>query len=371
MGNKNLTQIIILILLVAGLVLLSFRRNYGGTDNLDVPDNSRLSEDLRQIVVVADGLEIPWALAFLPDESVLVTERPGRVRLIDRDGNLREQPVAVIDEVLHEGEGGLLGVAVHPDFDRNRYVYLYYTYSSEGSSTLNKVVRYRFENNALTDTRTILEGIPGAINHNGGRLRFGPDRFLYVTTGDAGEPSSAQDQSSLAGKILRLTGEGAPAPGNPFNNEVYSLGHRNPQGLAWDSEDKLWSVEHGPTAQDELNSIRPGRNYGWPVITGEGSREGMENPVLHSGDNTWAPGGAAFLNGTLYFTGLRGNALYKVDVAASPPAMEELFSGRFGRLREVVAGPDDMLYLTTSNRDGRGFTQSGDDKIIRYNPNLP
>ncbi|MBI2196668.1 PQQ-dependent sugar dehydrogenase [Candidatus Daviesbacteria bacterium] len=306
--------------------------------------------------VVAENLEIPWALAFLPDDRMLVTERPGRVRMVDQNGNITL--IATITSVKHIGEGGLLGIAVHPDFEKNRFIYLYYTFSGSGDNSLNRVARYKMENDQLVREQIIVNNIPGASNHNGGRIKFGPDRLLYITTGDAGNPSQAQDKNSLAGKILRVTHEGKV--------EVYSYGHRNPQGLAWDSSGRLWATEHGPSTKDELNAIEIGKNYGWPTIQGDEKRDGLETPVINSGSGTWAPAGAAFLNGKIYFGALRGEVLFQYDISTG--TLKEQFKGQFGRIRDVVLGPDNFLYITTSNRDGRGAVQAGDDKIIRIDP---
>lgn len=326
----------------------------------------------KTIKVVAQNLEIPWGLAFLPDRSILFTERPGRVRMVDGSGNLTL--IATIPSVKHIGEGGLLGITIHPDFANNKFVYLYYTYSSSGDNTLNKVSRFRLEEGKLVNEQVVVDSIPGAANHNGGRIKFGPDNFLYITTGDAQNPSQAQDRNSLAGKILRVTDGGKPAPGNPFNNLVYSYGHRNPQGLAWDNYGRLWETEHGSTAFDEVNVIHKGENFGWPEIRGDDGREGMQKPFAHSGNATWAPSGVAALNNKLYFAGLRGQAIYSFDI--SPKVTLEIgerkvvehFKGEFGRIRDVVLGPDNFLYITTSNKDGRGTSRAGDDKIIKIDP---
>lgn len=332
--------------------------------------------DIPQLTVIAKNLDTPWAIAFLPDRSMLITERSGRVRMIDNNGNLLAFPVAVIDDVSEIGEGGLLGIAVHPNFSTNNYVYLYYTYSSTGNATFNRVVRMTYRNNSLTDKQIILDRIPGAVNHNGGRIKFGPDGFLYVSTGDAQNPSLAQEKSSLGGKILRITDEGKPAPKNPFNSPVFSYGHRNIQGLAWSFNGELWATEHGPsggeygTGNDEINRVEMGKNYGWPIIQGEQKRAGMVTPVRNSTPSiTWAPSGAAFVKNSLFFGGLRGQALYEAVIKNNQVIdIKEHFKGQFGRIREVIVGPDSMLYITTSNRDGRGIPRLGDDRVIRINP---
>lgn len=342
-------------------------------------------EDEPVFSLVAEYLDTPWALAFLPDNSILFTERKGTVRLIDPNGNVRQQPIATISEVREIGEGGLLGIAADPDFENNHYIYVYYTYGSNNQNTSNRVVRYQFDNNALTDRKVIVDAIPGASNHDGGRIKFGPDGYLYITTGDSQEPSLAQNRSSLAGKILRVTRDGEPAPGNPFNTRVYSYGHRNPQGITWDSDERLWATEHGrsgfPSGLDELNLIEAGNNYGWPEIQGDETSSGMVTPVRHSGSMTWAPSGAAFYlpagrqvpergeNGSIFFAGLRGQGLYEAVLNGTNVAeVKKHFDGELGRIREVVLGPDGLLYITTSNHDGRGNPQANDDKILRVNP---
>jgi glucose/arabinose dehydrogenase len=344
----------------------------------DLPQANNFSsdpdEDYPLASLVADDLEIPWSLDFLPDGSIIFTERPGRVRLIDAEGGLLPEPVATIGEVAHTGEGGLLGITVHPDFEDNHFIYVYYTYR-EDSRLYNNVVRYTEENRQLADAQVIIDGIPGGGNHNGGRISFGPDGLLYITTGDAGESFLSQDLGSLAGKILRVTDEGNIPEDNPFQDSpVYTLGHRNPQGLAWDEQGRLWATEHGPAARDELNLIEAGNNYGWPEITGDDTASDMESPVIHSGMRTWAPSGAAYLNGSVFFAGLRGQSLYEVSIdpddGLDSVELQEHFNGEFGRLRDVVAGPDGNLYVLTSNQDGRGRPVSGDDRMIRVNASM-
>ncbi len=327
--------------------------------------------DIQQpaVSVVTQNLDTPWAMAILPDASLLVTERVGRVRLIYPTGQLLPNPVATITDTREIGEGGLLGIALHPDFSSNLYVYLYYTYSS----TQNRVVRMIYENQALTNREIILDNIPGAANHNGGRIKFGPDGFLYIATGDAQNPPQAQDTNALGGKILRVTDQGKPAPGNPFDNEVYSYGHRNVQGLAWDSAGQLWATEHGrsgiASGLDELNLIESGKNYGWPDIEGDETKPGMETPRKDSGpQTTWAPAGAAFAGNRLFFGGLRGQTLYEATIADNQVTnVTGHFQNEFGRIRDVIVGPDQTVYFTTSNQDGRGSPAPDDDRIIKIN----
>ncbi len=329
--------------------------------------------DTPVVSVVAEGLDTPWAMAFLPRGGALITERKGTVRLITAAGELLTSPIGQII-VREVGESGLHGIALHPDFNENSLVYLYYTYEESGSNSLNRVARFTFDGARLSNEEIIVDKIPGAPNHDGGRIKFGPDKLLYITTGDAQEPSLAQDKNSLAGKVLRVTEGGTPAPGNPFGNRVYSLGHRNPQGIVWDNNGTLWETEHGPSGaesgNDEFNKIEPGKNYGWPDIRGRETKAGMVVPILESGrSDTWAPAALAYINGKFYFAGLRGSALYEVsEVTSANPKFRVLFKGEYGRLREVIAGPDGMLYVTTSNRDGRGIPKVGDDKVLRINP---
>ncbi|MCH7828524.1 PQQ-dependent sugar dehydrogenase [Patescibacteria group bacterium] len=321
------------------------------------------------IAMIAQGLTIPWEVAFLPNKDILVTQRSGELLLLGEDA------VYEIEGVAHVGEGGLLGMALHPDFETSRWLYLYLTTQTE-QGLENRVERYRFEENKLSERTLLLSGIPGARFHDGGRIEFGPDGMLYITTGDAGNPDSAQDIHSLSGKILRLNDDGSIPDDNPFLNEVYSYGHRNPQGLTWDNKGRLWSTEHGRSGLqpgqsgfDELNLIEKGKNYGWPVIQGGETKEGMEAPFVHSGaDFTWAPGDVEYIKGNFFFGGLRGEALYQVT--KNSKELKAHFFKEFGRIRAVRLAPDGMLYITTSNQDGRGRPKEGDDKIIRLDPSL-
>ncbi len=366
-----ITIIAVIVVVLAGFLWWNFRANrvadLPSVPPATAPPAGDQTPDIPLAASLAQKLEIPWALDFLPDGSLVFTERPGRVRLIDVREGLLSEPLLIIDEVAHRGEGGLLGIAVHPNFASNRFIYVYYTH--QGENLVNRVVRFRKENNTLLDKKIILDNIPAASNHNGGRIKFGPDGLLYITTGDASVAELAQDRNSLAGKILRLKDDGTIPPSNPFpGSPVYSYGHRNPQGLAWDARGRLWATEHGSSATDELNLIEPGNNYGWPIIRGDETAPGMVSPVIHSGGETWAPSGLAFFNGSLFFAGLRGQSLFQVVIDNQRVTLQRHINRSFGRLRNVVVGPDDLLYILTSNRDGRGVPAADDDQVIRVNP---
>lgn len=327
------------------------------------------------------GLEAPWSLVFLPDGRALVSERPGRIRLI-QGGILEARPYAEID-VAQGGEGGLMGLAPHPDFPRMPFVYAMHTYRS-GFFRKNRIVRLRDDGARGVPDRVVIEDIPGALNHNGGRIAFGPDGMLYATAGEIFEAELAQDPASLGGKILRLTPEGEVPRDNPFpGSPVYSLGHRNPQGLAWHpATGELFASEHGPSgefglsAHDEINVVRAGGNYGWPRIVGAPGQAPFLDPLVAWKRETTPPSGMAFWRGDLYVATLRSQAL--VRIVLSPPGsghrvrrIERWFAlgdRRPGRLRDAVVGPDDLLYVLTNNRDGRGSPRSGDDRILRLVP---
>jgi glucose/arabinose dehydrogenase len=358
------------------LVVLAF--GCGGDDEQEraSPPRPRATETTREtgeapklartdgqprLETVATGLEIPWDLAFLPDGRALVTERPGRVRLLTAEFELREEPVADFEEVAHIGEGGLLGLAVDPDFERNSFVYLYRTTSGG-----NQVLRYRFRDGRLGDERLLLDGIQAGTIHDGGRIRFGPDGLLYVTTGDAGQDVLAQDPRSLNGKVLRLRGDRV---------EVFTLGHRNPQGLDWQpGSGRLISSEHGPDGDDEVNLLERGRNYGWPNVRGS-DHDGFTAPVAVYEDSI-APSGATFVSlpgsewtGDYLIGALVGEHIRRLSFeGARVTENEALFEGELGRVRVVVEGADGALYALTSNRDGRGNPREGDDRIVRIVP---
>ena len=314
---------------------------------------------------VASELEVPWGLAFLPDGSAIVTERDStRVLRLTAGGNGRGDitELGTIEMAAPAVEGGLLGVAVSPEFDSDRAIYLYAT-----AETDNRVLRVELDGDTLGEPEVLLDSIPKGPIHDGGRLAFGPDGMLYVSTGETGERDLAQDPESLAGKILRLTPDGDPAPGNPDpDSYVWSLGHRNVQGLAFDDEERLWASEFGDSTYDELNLIEKGGNYGWPEVEGVGDREEFIDPVLTWSTDQASPSGLAYADGALWMAGLRGETLWQIPLdkakAGEPTAR---FQGEYGRLRTVVPAPDGTLWLATSNHDGRGLPAAEDDRILR------
>lgn len=331
----------------------------------DSPDNITADRS-NHSETIAEDLDVPWGIEFLPDEDILVTERPGTLVRIERETNTFTE-THEIEGVAHRGEGGLLGIAKHPNYTENNQVYLYMTTQVE-DGLQNRVVRYQLEDDQLSNPEVIVDELPGAQYHDGGQLEFGPDGKLYITAGDATSPEWAQETDVLAGKVLRLNPDGSIPEDNPFGNEVYSYGHRNPQGLAWIG-DQLWATEHGDQRHDELNKIEAGENYGWPAIEANQGQEGMQRPEIHADDTTWAPAGAAYVNGSIFFAGLRGQTLYEAEIEDGEVIdLEEHWENEHGRLRAVEIGPEGYLYVSTSNRDGRGNPDLDDDKIIRVNP---
>ncbi|NYJ34927.1 PQQ-dependent sugar dehydrogenase [Nocardiopsis aegyptia] len=315
-------------------------------------------------VDVATGLEVPWGVDFLPDGSALVAQRDSaEVAHVAADGTVTG--AGEVEGVVPGGEGGLLGLAVDPAFPDEPYVYVYYTAASD-----NRISRIEYEPDAveLGEAEVILDGLPKAGNHNGGRIAFGPDDLLYVGTGDAAQGTLAQDTDSPAGKILRITGEGEPAEGNPFDNRVYSYGHRNVQGLAWDDDGRLYATEFGADAFDEVNLIEPGANYGWPEVEGPGGGDEFTDPLVTWSPSEASPSGAAIAGDALWVAALRGERLWRIplDGEGGLGEPEAHFEGDHGRLRTVVVAPGgDALWLTTSNLDGRGSPEDGDDRILR------
>jgi len=319
-----------------------------------------------EVETVASNLEVPWGAEFAPDGTLYFTERPGRLHRL-RGGSVER--LATLEDTAVVGEGGLLGLALHPSFPNPPVLFLYQTYE-RGGDVRNRILRYRLSNGEARREGTLFDGIPGASIHDGGRLAFGPDGALYATCGDATDSNGAQDPSTLNGSVLRLNPDGTIPPDNPFDDAVFTYGHRNPQGLAFHPEtDELYSTEHGPDTDDEINLLEAGNNYGWPDVTGPSDDPAFTNP-LAAYTPTIAPGSAAFFEGAFYFGTLVGTHLHRVTFGAdgrSVKRQERLFQDEFGRLRTVLAGADG-LYVTTSNRDGRGQPAAEDDRILRWNP---
>lgn len=312
--------------------------------------------------VVAD-LEVPWDLTFLPDDTALVTLRDsGKVMQI-KDGRARS--VGTVPGVLAEGEGGLLGIAVSPEFEQDSTIYAYATTKDD-----NRVLRMTLGDKGLGAPTPVLTGIPKAGNHNGGRIAFGPDGRLYVATGDASDSTASQDEDSLGGKILRITADGEPAPGNPdADSPVWSSGHRNVQGLAWREDGTMWASEFGQDTWDELNRIERGGNYGWPDVEGVGQREGFIDPVATWSTTDASPSGIAVDgDGAIVLAALRGKSLWRVPVtgegdAAQVGEPQRLLQDEHGRLRDVELAPDGTLWVLTSNTF-RGDPSEGDDRVL-------
>ena len=320
-----------------------------------------------EIQVLASDLTIPWDVAQLPAGDLLVTERTGDLLRITSGGVIDR---LTVPKVAAAGEGGLMGVVLHPNFAQNNWIYLYRTIETAQGRD-NEVVRFVYsDDHTLTAETIIITNLQGATYHDGGAISFGPDGLLYIGTGDAGDPALAQNLDSLAGKILRVADSGAIPTDNVYGTAVHSIGHRNPQGLAWDTQGQLWATEHGrsglQSGYDELNRIEPGANYGWPESEGDTVLQGTVGPAAHSGANdTWAPASLAADGDTFYFAGLRGERLYKANMNLDRESvqLEAFFTGEYGRLRAArIFG--ETLYITTSNRDNRGEVTEGDDKLI-------
>lgn len=320
------------------------------------PARTRTAVDQPTVAGKIDAeLQMPWSTVFLPDGTAVISERDtARLRTIASGaGNGRAGTIGQVPDVVAGGEGGLLGLALSPDFARDRYLYAYFTSASD-----NRIARLRLEDRAgkleLGPPEVIFTGIPKASTHNGGRIRFGPDGQLYVGTGDSQRREQPQDVNALGGKILRITPGGRPAPGNPFpNNPVYSLGHRNVQGLAWDSAGRLWASEFGPDVDDELNLIVPGGNYGWPEVTGVPRRDGFRDAkVVWPSTAESSPSGLEIVGGTAYLGALRGQRLWSVpldDESAGEPV--SYFTRTYGRIRDVSLAPDGRLWMLSNNKN--------------------
>ena len=323
-------------------------------------ENKEVVAHADQLEVVAENLKVPWSIN-KSGETFYLSERPGSIVKVEDDTAVR-QNVSFKKELSQAAEAGFLGFVLAPDFEQSNKAFAYYTYEN-GTGQFNRIVELTLKDDKWVEGKLLLDKLPSGRFHHGGRLKIGPDGKLYATTGDAAtNPEIAQDLGSLGGKILRLNLDGSVPADNPFENSyVYSYGHRNPQGLAWSEDGTLYASEHGPSAHDEINLIEAGKNYGWPDITGDDTKQGMETTIFQSGSDTWAPSGMAVHEGKLYVATLRGNALREFDPAAK--TTREVVSG-LGRIRDVLVDGD-ILYFISNNTDGRGTPSEGDDKLYR------
>jgi glucose/arabinose dehydrogenase len=323
---------------------------------------------VKVVSTLTDDLESPWGLAALPDGDLLVASRDeGTITRVDGE-NGKKTVIGSVPGVSPGGEGGLMGLAVSPSFASDRQVYAYFTTESD-----NRIARMLYDEKKPTGQQlgapdTVLRGIPKGIVHNGGRIAFGPDKMLYVGTGETGDEGLAQDKKSLGGKILRMTPDGQPVHGNPeADSVVYSYGHRNVQGLAWDSEKRLWAAEFGQNTWDELNLIEPGKNYGWPEVEGKGGGARFVDPVAVWTTAEASPSGIAYAQGSIWMAGLRGERLWRIPLSGAEPSAEPqaFLGGKHGRLRTVLSAGGDKVWLVTSETDTRGTPEPGDDKILQ------
>ncbi len=308
---------------------------------------------------VATGLHVPWGIAFLPDGDALVSERTtGRILRIPKGGGKPRVAMRVPGVNLNAGEGGLLGLAVSPRYATDKLVYAYFTTAED-----NRIARFKLGGKL----DVILQGLRAGGIHNGGRIAFGPDGKLYAGVGETGDTALAQNRDALNGKILRMNPDGSTPSDNPFGTLVWTWGHRNVQGLAWDRAGRLWATEFGQNTFDEINLIRKGRNYGWPVVEGKGGTQGgnFTNPLVTWPTSAASPSGDAIVGSTLYVGALQGQCVWRIPLrGARTGTPSRMLGGRYGRIRTVVKAPDGTLWVATSNRDGRGAPRGGDDRIV-------
>ncbi|WP_066187953.1 PQQ-dependent sugar dehydrogenase [Gracilibacillus timonensis] len=351
-------RIFVYVLTILFLIGCSENPSQEQEDSQETPVNPET--EAMSVESLADNLDTPWTIA-KHEDTIYLTERPGAIVQIE-DGQSVQQEVDLEKSISTASEAGFLGFTLAPDFAESQTAFAYYTYEEDGNA-YNRIVSLQLTDDTWEEQRVLLDQIPSGNVHHGGRLAIGPDNKLYATTGDAAQPELAQDVQSLAGKILRLNLDGSIPEDNPFNDSyIYSYGHRNPQGLVWDSEDQLYATEHGNNANDEVNLIEAGQNYGWPHIEGEETQQDMEFPLFTSGTEvTWAPSGVDFYNDKLFVAALRGTALLEFDLDANT---QQTFLEGYGRIRDIYI-EDDELYFITNNTDGRGSPQADDDQLYR------
>ena len=360
--DKKIRIMGIIAAVVASIIILTSPSN---SVVIPKPTVTQIGTDAVQII--ATNLQKPWSLDFTNDK-IFFTEKIGRIRVID-GGVLVKDPVADL-KVADVTDGGLLGLALHPDFAKNHYLYVFYTYP-EGDNLWNKVLRITESNNKLSNAQVILDKIPGAEFDDGGVIKFGPDKKLYIGTGDATNDTASQDLKSLSGKILRLNDDGSIPSDNPIaGSPVFSYGHRNPQGLTWDNYGNLYETEQGPTKNDEINLIKSGQNYGWPLQECSGTKEYVNalvcyNPSLEPGGIVYYSSGKLDLKNSIIMATLRGTNLYQLTIGNGTITSQKIILDGLGRIRDVNMGQDGYLYILTSNTDGRGFPDNTDDKLLR------
>jgi glucose/arabinose dehydrogenase len=370
-------------ILLNSIIAVFFVFFAGCKENKDVKPVEKINPQntVFKIEAFAKDLEVPWSIVFTSDNRILVNERPGKLRVIEND-KLLEAPLKTFDEVSNNSEEGLMGLAIDPDYSSNKLIYISYAYKTSGEMQV-KVVRFKDNGNSISDEKVILDNLPAAQYHAGCRLKFGPDKKLYITTGDAGERKFAQDLNKFHGKILRINSDGTIPADNPFaNSPVWSYGHRNPQGIDWlPGTDIMWETEHGPSGfdgpggGDEVNVIQKGMNYGWPEVSHTDSKEGMISPILVFTPAEAPASGMFYRSGKIaefkdcfLFGCLRGNGIIVVKIDPNDRTKALSFSKiatEYGRIRDITEGPDGFIYFSSSNKDGRGKIQNGDDKIYR------
>ncbi|HEX6562171.1 MAG TPA: PQQ-dependent sugar dehydrogenase [Nitrososphaera sp.] len=362
--DRKLTLVAAVAIIIASVATIFFTPS-STTIPIPEPSSGKNSTGISSgIKVVAENLDVPWAIDVAQDGRLFFTERTGAIRVVAANGTLLSDPAAYIN-VAQQGEAGLLGLALHPNFAQNHLLYIYQTYTN-GTAVFNKVMMLTEKDNKIVDSKVVLDKIPASDRNDGGRIRFGPDGKLYIATGDVKQPQLAQNAGSLAGKILRINPDGSIPEDNPFSGSpVYSYGHRNVQGLAWDAKGNMYAAEHGESGNDEINLIKPGENYGWPVEECDAKR--FEKPVACF-NPAIAPSGMAIAHsdklgykGDLLVASLKAMQLRKVDLSNNTTTN---ILTSYGRIRDVVEAPDGTLYVLTSNRDGRAIPNPGDDKIL-------
>lgn len=355
------------IIAIAAAVAFSIIILTSPSNSIVIPPPTTSPTGTDAVQIVATNLQKPWDMSF-SDNKIFFTEKVGKIRVID-NGTLVNESVADL-RVADITDAGLLGITLHPDFENNHFIYVYYTYQ-EGNNLWNKVLRITESNDKMVDSKVILDKIPGAEFDDGGVIKFGPDKKLYIGTGDATDQNSTQDLKSLAGKILRLNDDGSIPQDNPFpNSPVYSYGHRNPQGLAWDDKGNLYETEQGPTRNDEINLIKPGQNYGWPNQECSGSQQYQTALVCYNvsigpAGITYYSTGKLDIKNSLILSTLLGHSLYQLPVQNGTILEQKIILDGVGRIRDVGEGPDGYLYILTSNTDGMGFPDQNDDKLLR------